>query len=156
MGKTVGKSAAHEHQPFKQSRQFGIVSKQKAHIGHRADRQQCDFAGMAANGILHEGEPFPLRKIRAVRPAAQPLELGDRRRRRVVEYGAARAGIQGDILSCGIAEGACQPAAVVGFPKHRRDAHQLAFRLHQQIRQAYGVVDIAADIGIQQNFFHTV
>jgi hypothetical protein len=40
------------------------------------------------------------------------------------------------------------------FPAHRRDAEQRALRLAQQVSQTDRVVDVAADIRIQQNLLH--
>lgn len=63
-------------------------------------------------------------------------------------------GYTGISRPAGRTQGARQPAAVFSLSHNGGDTHQLTLRLHQQIGQTNGVIDIGADIGIQQNFFH--
>jgi len=53
---------------------------------------------------------------------------------------------------CGFAQCAGETGSQFRFTGNDRDSEEVAHRIGEEVGKAYGVVDIAADVGIEKNF----
>src|SRR6266702_1264093 len=122
-GQCVRKYAAHHHQCFEQRRNFLVHGKEQRDVRERADGQEHDLSRMGTNGLAQKLHGLTTRKRGVVVPLMQ------------------RASLRHIWLP------------LRSFAGDRRNAEQLARGLGQQIGKAERIVDVAADVGIQQELY---
>ena len=153
----IAEHAAHQDQFLQQGGDFRVGGKQQPHIGHRANRQQADLPRIRTNGIDHKLDMPVKGELRLMVVRSQHRSLRGACLDRLAQHRRRAARINGDIaLSGRPAQAAGQHRPGDRLARHGGDPHQLACRLLQQIGQTDRIVNIRANVGIQQDFlgFH--
>ena len=89
-----------------------------------------------------------------MRPVHQAVRLGRVGLLEVREHGQRRAGIDGDVAAAGGAQqGADHLGPAHGLARDGGHAEQVALLLREQVGERGAVVDVGADIGIEEDFF---
>ena len=151
-------ASAHDYHLLEQRRDFRVERKKRRDISQRANRQQRDLMRQGADRVAQElYRGIALLKF-GVRPVfverfglrGAGLLRGNQQRR-------FHSHMDRNIGSvCGAAHGVRKAGPLFRFARHRRNAEQVTTRLTQQISERYRIINIGANVGIQNNrcFFH--
>ena len=96
--------------------------------------------------------PRPAENVSVMRPIAQRVRLLRPRLPLLYEQRLFRAGKDWNVLTGRPTQGTRQHGALGWFTAYRGYAKQLARRLSQQVRKTHCIVDISADVGVEQHF----
>ena len=108
-----------------------------------------DLAGVGADGVAQKADGAAGRECGVVGPAVERGGLRCQRLARRDEQRPRRAGKDGHVFARCPADGAGQHGAFLRLAADGGDAQQFALRLGQQVSEADGIVDIAADVGVE-------
>ena len=145
--------AVHHKEALEQPHGIGIVGEECGDVGQVPDRDQHHLVRVLPDLLAEEGRGVPLCK-RVVRPAVQGRRALRRRVDRDRLQGRVEPGHDRDSPPRGPADRVRDRRPLLRLAADGRDPEQIAPRLLQQIGQADGVVDVAADVRIQQDLFH--
>ena len=150
------KPAAHQHEPAEQAGDLGVDPEKQREIGERPDGEEGDVSGILPDRAAEELDRRAGGEVGAVRPvypavAAERLRLGREGLALLDEQGQRRSRVDRHVAARRAAEGARDRGAPLGLAAHRGDAGQLGAALGEEVREAEGIVDVAADVGVQED-----
>ena len=157
-GRRAQEAPAHQNEPLQQRRDLGIDPEQQAEIGERPDRQEGQVPRVVADRAPEELDRRAGREVSTVRPSdpaigGERFGLGRAGLALLREQGQRRSRVDRHVLPRGAAECARDRGSPFGFAAHRRDAGKLAAATGEQVREAECVVDVAADVRVEENAF---
>ena len=146
------KHPGHADHRLEQRRNLRVDGKQEGDVGKRADRQQGNFARPGADRLTEEINRGVRRPLLALRKIADELKLRHVRLTGPDPKDIGRPAMNRHITAierpADDVRARRSPGDIAG---NGGDAEQLATRLLQQIRQGNGVVDVAADVGVEDD-----
>src|SRR6266568_6176947 len=133
-----------------------VRGKEQRDVREWADGQEHDLSRMGTNGLAQKLHGLTTRKRRIVVPLMQRAGLRRiwlplRSQQRVLNTGK-----DGDVFPGHFTERTGKHRPLLSFAGDRGNAEQLARGLGQQIGKAERIVDVAADVGIQQELYRHV
>lgn len=149
----LAKVAVHHREALQQPHGVGVGGEQRGHVCQVANGNQHHLVGVLPDFLVEE-----LRRVPFFIGAVGPLLQGARPFRGGVQGHRLQGGVQprhnGHLPPGGPADGVGHRRPFFRLAAHGGDAQQVTLGLFQQIGQADGVVNIPADVCVQQNFLH--
>ena len=145
---TAMNGAAHDDDALELQKSLRIFFDESANVDERTDADESDLAGVALDLVeneVHRGR---------VRRAGERAGIAESALVHAIGCVGGNAGENGDVAAASLGEEAIEnPSAGFGIAERRCDAENLEFGTAQGKGHSKSIVNVVADVGINDDFF---